>query len=111
VALLPFFEKLGLPYASDNIKKNGMERDPLVQELVLGVPPGNLGGHGYHGYFIRSPSGSVDLRFEHNIRGRNDYVDGVLLAIRFLAKIKNRDRQQGCVFSMVDVLRGQDKGI
>lgn len=103
VSLLPFFEKLGLPYTGDQIVANGMERDPLVQELVLGVPPENLGGHGYHGYFIRSPSGSVDLRFEHNIRGRNDYVDGALRAIRFLARQKG---VKGKVFSMVDVLRG-----
>ncbi len=101
ISVLPAFEELfGEPINPSEIR---MVRDALVQELEYGVPERDTTGCGYHMYRFRSANGAVDLNFEHNIRGRNDYVDGVLKAIRFLAA---RFQEKGKVFSMVDVLRG-----
>lgn len=100
ISLLPHFAKLGIPFAPEDID---CERDPRVQEFDLGIPQQYLNGHGFHTYIISSSDRKTELRFEHNVLGRNVYVDGALRAIRFLAQRKG---EKGKVFSMVDVLRG-----
>jgi 4-hydroxy-tetrahydrodipicolinate reductase len=79
-----------------------MIRDPLFQELNLGIPKQYLDGHGYHTYTLQSSDGTALLQFKHNILGRNIYVEGTLKAIRFLSQKKN---SKGKVFSMIDVLK------
>ena len=101
ISMFPALEALfGEPLDPSEIR---MVRDALVQELEYGVLAKDTTGCGYHSYRFRSPNGAVDLNFEHNIRGRLDYVDGCLQAIRFLAE---RREEKGKVFSMVDVLKG-----
>jgi 4-hydroxy-tetrahydrodipicolinate reductase len=101
ISILPAFELLfGERIGMDEIR---MVRDSLVQEMEYGVSEQDTTGCGYHMYRLRSANGAVDLNFEHNIRGRQDYVDGCLQAIRFLVKHRG---DKGKVFSMVDVLKG-----
>lgn len=78
-------------------------RDPQVQ-LSLGVPEEYLGGHAYHWVRILSPDGEDIMNFETKVHGRQSYVEGTLMAIRFLAK-KTQNGARGQVFSMDDVLR------
>jgi len=100
VSLLPFFARLGMPLEKDKIQ---FERNPDRQTVKLGIPQKYLSGHGYHTYTMRSADGTVMLEFKHNVHGRSVYVDGVLRAIRFLAK---RKEVKGKVFTMLDVLKG-----
>ena len=99
VSLLGSFAALGMPLKKEQIL---IVRDPVVQEVKLGIPKQYLNGHAYHTYTMLSPDGTVCLQFTHNILGRNVYVDGVLKAIRFLA---GSPSPKGKVFSMDDVLR------
>jgi 4-hydroxy-tetrahydrodipicolinate reductase len=100
VGALDFFAALlGTPVSKDEIK---MVRDPVVQELELGVPKKYLGGHGFHAYTLMSPDGTIMVQLKHNLLGRSAYVDGALMDIRFLARHK---REKGKVFSQVDPLR------
>ena len=96
-SLLPFFEILGIPTDSAELRK---ERDPAFQEVVMGVPKEDLLGHGYHTYTMLSSDGTVKLQFTHNVQGRSVYVDGALKAIRFLSE----NGIPGQVWSMLDVL-------
>lgn len=98
-SLLEYFEALGMPLKKEQII---MVRDPVVQEVEMGIPQQYLGGHGYHTYTMLSSDGTVMLQFAHNVLGRSVYVDGALKAIRFLAERKHKE---GTVYSMVDVLR------
>lgn len=101
VSLLEFFAALGMPYTKEQIADN-MVRDPVVQEVKLGVPKKYIGGHAYHTYTMMSPDGTVKLQFTYNVLGRNVYVDGVLRAIRFLA----RHKVEKDIFTMAEVLQG-----
>lgn len=100
VSLLPAFEALGIPYTKEQII---MVRDPVVQEVEMGIPKEHLTGHGYHTYTLLSPNGDVFLQFTHNILGRQVYADGAIKAIRFLVK---HLKEKGNFFSMLDVLKG-----
>jgi 4-hydroxy-tetrahydrodipicolinate reductase len=79
-------------------------RDPK-QQLFMGIPHEALSGHGWHSYSLISPDGSVSLRIEHNINGRQTYVEGTLKAINFLAK-KIQAGSFGECFSMIHVMKG-----
>ena len=79
-------------------------RDPKKQRF-LGVPEEALGGHGYHTYELMSPDRSVYLKIEHDIDGRQTYVEGTLRAIDFLAQ-QVADGSFGRCFSMIDVMKG-----
>ena len=101
-AMVQYFNALGISFTTDQII---MERNPLIQEVVWGVPRERLGGHAHHCYTLLSENGTVLFQFRHNVNGRNIYIPGVLRAIRFLDK-KVQGRAQGIAFSMIDVLRG-----
>lgn len=81
-------------------------RDPRIQEEELGVPQEHLGGHAYHWIALQSPDGVSTVSFTTKINGRQPYVDGTMVALRFLQK-KIKAGSKGEVFSMVDVLRAQ----
>jgi 4-hydroxy-tetrahydrodipicolinate reductase len=76
-----------------------------IEQLLMGIPRSALGGHGWHKYSLLSPDGNVMLGFEHNINGRDTYVDGTLKALDFLVKEVAAGSQGHC-FSMQDVMRG-----
>lgn len=101
-AMVGYFNRLGIPFASDNIK---MERDPDVQRSKWGIPQEYLGGHGWHTYSLRSADGTVFFQFTHNVNGRDIYAMGTLDAIHYLAN-KLDQGAKGSVFSMIDVLKG-----
>ena len=101
LSLLPSFAALGMPLAEDDVIKN-MVRDPVVQEVEMGIPQQHLGGHGYHTYTMLSPDGTVFLQFTTNILGRKPYIDIMPRVIRFVAR---HGREEGKVISMMDVLQ------
>lgn len=101
-AMAQYFNALGIPFTVDQII---MERNPLVQEVLWGVPATYLAGHGHHTYTLLSEDGTVLFQFKHNVNGRAIYVPSVLDAIRFVDK-KFREKVKGEAFSMVDVLKG-----
>ncbi len=76
-----------------------------IEQLLMGIPRSALGGHGWHKYSLLSPDGNVMLGFEHNINGRDTYVDGTLKALDFLVK-KITEGSKGQCFSMPDVMHG-----
>jgi len=92
---------LGVNYSSSHIRAI---RDEVEQRL-MGVPEFALSGHGWHKYSLISPDGNVMLGFEHNINGRDTYVNGTLMALNFLIK-KVAEGIKGKCFSMKDVMRG-----
>lgn len=96
-----FLSKLGINFTEDKIRAI---RDPFEQGII-GVPPHALNGHGFHRYYLGSPDGNVQLGFEHNVSGRETYVDGTLRAVDFLAKQIDAGVKGKC-FNMIDVMRG-----
>jgi 4-hydroxy-tetrahydrodipicolinate reductase len=101
-AMIGYFNKLGIPFAKDQIV---MERDPEVQQTQWGVPEAYLSGHGWHTYSLRSEDGTVFFQFTHNVNGREIYARGTLDAIQYLAKEMDQGAK-GRVFTMIDVLKG-----
>lgn len=79
-------------------------RDPQTQR-DLGIQ--NLDGHGYHWITLTSPT-SETRRFATAVEGRQPYVKGTLMAVRFLAR-KMRESSRGEVFTMSDVIREEVK--
>lgn len=101
IAIGKIFNSMGVKYSDTNIRSI---RD-AVEQQIMGIPPGNIDGHGWHQYSLLSPDGSVQIGFEHNVNGRNTYVDGTILALAFLAK-EIKEGSAGQCFSMQEVLRG-----
>lgn len=99
--MVGYFNALGVPYAIDDIEK---ERDPEVQKSKWGIPDAYLTGHGWHTYCLTSPDQTVQLNFEHNINGRDIYIEGTLDAVAFL-KERVDQNSRGTVFNMIDVLK------
>jgi len=102
-AMVAYFNTLGVPFAVEDIRRF---RDPVVQEHLMGVPKEHLGGHGWHGYVLKSKHEDVELHFEHNVNGRRVYAEGTLDALKFLQR-KVEAGEKGKVYSMIDVLRGE----
>ena len=99
IAFEKLFNKMGAVSDEDGILSI---RDRLFQKRILGISEQYLDGHGHHEYALVSKDGGVHIALVHNIDGRNVYVDGTILAIRFMAY---KLGVEGRVFSMVDVLR------
>jgi 4-hydroxy-tetrahydrodipicolinate reductase len=74
------------------------------KQLAFGVPAEALPGHAWHTYTLTSSDGSVIFEFKHNVCGRSTYAEGVVDAVRFLAK-QIADRTDKKLFDMIDVLR------
>jgi len=75
-------------------------RDPEVQRQ-LGIQ--SVDGHAYHWITLTSPNGET-REFTTAIEGRQPYVEGTLMAIRFLSR-RMREGSHGVVFTMSDVIR------
>ncbi len=95
-----------------NLEKLGVDvkgivsiRDPSYQRLHLGVRKKYLGGHGWHTYVMQTPGGDVRIEIRHDVNGRETYVRGTVLAIKYLDH-KMMEGERGKVYSMEDVLRG-----
>jgi 4-hydroxy-tetrahydrodipicolinate reductase len=101
-AMISYFNKLGAPYAKDDIR---MERDPDIQRSEWGVPEEYLAGHGWHTYSLRSEDDTVFFQFTHNVNGRDIYACGTVAAIHYLAN-KIDQGAKGRVFTMIDVVKG-----
>ncbi|MFZ2310236.1 MAG: dihydrodipicolinate reductase C-terminal domain-containing protein [Patescibacteria group bacterium] len=102
-AVIASFNKLGIPFSTDQIDKKRTESN----YESWGVPREFWEGHGWHTYTLKKPDDSVFLQFQHNVNGRQAYVDGTLDAVRFLNMIQELPFDEGIVFSMIDVLRGK----
>lgn len=80
-------------------------RNTQYQEEVLGILDPES-GHAYHWVTVRRPIvDEIIYEFTTAVQGRTSYVEGTLMAVRFL----DRQIQQGVegqVFSMRDVLEG-----
>ncbi|MCD4742562.1 MAG: dihydrodipicolinate reductase [Desulfobacteraceae bacterium] len=100
-AMVKYFNKLGLKFSDKDIKK---ERDPEIQKNVWKIPEEYLSGHGFHTYKLKSGDGTCEFKFEHNICGRDIYVDGSLDAVIFLHK-QFSIRKEKNYFTMIDVLK------
>ena len=93
-----FFQELGcnLEKAIESI------RDPKRQ-AQLGIK--DLAGHGCHWFTVKNPNGTAVVNLSTKIEGRNPYVEGDLMAFRFL-RGQMQAGVKGKVFSMVNVLKG-----
>ena len=101
-SMTEYFDKLGIPFDQKQIV---MVRDP-VEQLRMGVPEGDLSGHAWHTYTLRSADGTVLLSFTHNVSGREIYGGGTVDAVRYLSR-KRQEGSRSEVFSMIDVLRNR----
>ena len=101
-AMTTYFTKLGVPISETDIIK---ERNPDIQNKVLGVPRQYLAGHAWHSYTLISDDQTVRFEFIHNVNGRDIYAKGTLDAILYLEK-QLKAGSRGKVFSMIDVLKG-----
>lgn len=77
-------------------------RDPKSQN-ELGIQ--NVDGHAYHWINMQSPDGTASIDLRTQVEGRTIYVDGTLLAIKFLRR-QMQNGSRGEIFSMSDVLAG-----
>ncbi|MFA6183978.1 MAG: dihydrodipicolinate reductase C-terminal domain-containing protein [Parcubacteria group bacterium] len=100
IAIGKILESIGVNYAPEHIRS---VRDK-IEQLLMGIPASAIDGHGWHKYSLISPDGNVQLGFEHNINGRNTYVDGTLMALDFLSA-KVEQGFKGKCFSMRDAIR------
>ncbi|MCK5542466.1 MAG: dihydrodipicolinate reductase [Desulfobacterales bacterium] len=102
-AMVKYFNQLGLKFSDKDIKK---ERNPEVQKNVWKIPEEHLAGHGFHTYKLKSNDGTCAFKFEHNICGRDIYVNGSLDAVVFLhKKICTQKNTDTNYFTMIDVLK------
>lgn len=101
-AMVGYFNRLGLSFTTEDITK---ERDPELQKDVWGIPTEYLSGHGWHAYRLDSGDKTVRFEFTHNVNGRDVYAQGTLDALIYLAA-KVKEKTQGNVFTMIDVLKG-----
>jgi len=101
-AMIKYFNHLGIPFGEKDVQ---MERDPVNQKNVWGIPEEYLGGHGWHTYSLVSGDKTVCLEFTHNVNGRDIYARGTLDAVFYLHE-KVKAGAKGRVFSMIDVLKG-----
>ena len=101
-AMIQYFNQLGIHFTEDDIK---MERDPVVQKDIWGIPEKYLGGHAWHTYKVTSKDKTVFFEFKHNVNGRNVYAKGTLDAVSYLAG-KIKEGASGKIYNMIDVLKG-----
>ena len=99
IAFEKLFNEMGAVSDEDGILSI---RDRLFQKRILGISEQYLDGHGHHKYVLVSKDSGVHIALIHNIDGRDVYVDGIILAIRFMAY---KLGVEGRVYSMIDVLR------
>ncbi len=100
-AMVKSFNDLGIEFSVEDIEKiRSVER-----QRAMGVSEQNLGGHGYHTYFLVSPDEhrDVSIRLEHNVNGRSVYAHGACTALAFLHQTIQMGIT-GKIFSMSDVL-------
>lgn len=103
-AMVKYYNQLGIPFSEDEIIQ---ERDPKVQKDSWKIPEEHLAGHGWHTYTMISPDKSTCFQFKHNINGRDIYVKGTLDGAIFLhKKIQEHSEKNGCIFTMIDVVKG-----
>lgn len=69
---------LGIPEAEIR-----SERDPKVQNEVLGIPSSFLDRHAYHEIVIRNPE--VEIRLETRVLGKSAYASGLSKVIEIVA--------------------------
>lgn len=62
------------------------ERDPKVQNEVLGIPSSFLDRHAYHEIVIRNPE--VEIRLETRVLGKSAYASGLAKVIDIVARRK-----------------------
>lgn len=101
LAIGALLKKLGVNFTG---KENIHCIRDVIEQRIIGIPEFAITGHGHHKYSIISQNRNFFLGFEHNIDGREAYVDGTLLAIDFLAK-KIKEGSVGQCFSMRDVIK------
>lgn len=102
-AMVKYFNKMGLKFTDKDIIK---ERDPEIQKTIWNIPEEHLSGHGFHTYELKSEDGSCEFKFEHNICGRDVYVNGSLDAVLFLNEnLTQRKSKNVNYFTMIDVLK------
>lgn len=100
-AIVGSFQTLGVDFDESQIVKI---RDKQRQLTVMDVPQEALSGHAFHTYDLRSPDGSVELVFKHNVVGRTIYAEGTVDAVVFLHKKISEGAEQH-VYNMIDVLK------
>ena len=102
-AMVKYFNKMGLKFTDKDIKK---ERDPEIQRTIWKIPEEHLAGHGFHTYQLKSEDGTCEFKFEHNICGRDSYVNGSLDAVLFLhTNFSQRKSKNVNYYTMIDVLK------
>jgi len=62
------------------------ERDPKVQNEVLGIPPEFLDRHAYHEIVISAPE--VEIRLETRVLGKSAYASGLAKVIDMISETK-----------------------
>jgi dihydrodipicolinate reductase len=62
------------------------ERDPRVQNEVLGIPSSFLDRHAYHEIVIRDPE--VEIRMETRVLGKSAYAAGLAKVIEVVARTR-----------------------
>jgi 4-hydroxy-tetrahydrodipicolinate reductase len=101
-AMVAYFNQMGIDFSPEAIM---MERDPVVQREQWKIPEKYLSGHGWHTYRLVSPDETMVFEFQHNVNGRDIYVEGTMDAICYLDK-KLKDGEASRVYTMIDVLKG-----
>ncbi len=100
------FEKYGaLPDGRITSVRDNPDSAIVINALGYDVDPQQ--GYAYHLVTVTGVSGRIVSEFETRVVGRRPYVEGTLMAIKFLEG-QMRAGAKGQVFTMTDVLRGGD---
>jgi 4-hydroxy-tetrahydrodipicolinate reductase len=99
-AIVSSFQEMGIVFHEDQIQMI-RTRD---EQLAFKVPENYLDGHAFHTYTLKSPDGTVEFEFKHNVCGRRFYAVGTCDAVDFLSKRIFENSVQ-FNFDMMDILR------
>jgi 4-hydroxy-tetrahydrodipicolinate reductase len=98
--LIQSFNKLGAEASLFDIRSIRNKEE----QLSMGVPEEFLDAHAYHDYRLVFEDAGVELRFGHDVNGREAYALGAIEAVVYLDR-KRISGDVGKVYGMTDVIK------
>lgn len=102
IAFAKLFTEMGAKIDVTDLEQFISVRD-REGSLKMNVPEEFLDGHGFHTYSMIDPTGTLSIKLEHNVLGREAYGPNVVKCVHFLRQ-KMMQGETG-LFEVNDVIR------